>query len=148
MFPLALNMKYEVSHIFFISCADLEPVVVSFEQDEITANEGDSRLVIALEISGSGFDPQHDLGVVFVDGPPVPPCESLINDFANFTYRIAGKFGGELNLAVWQSHLTTTKLNPLNFLRHLCTYGDTVLHHQIKIRQYFYNVCLGPNRQI
>lgn len=46
-------------------------------------------LSLALETSGpgfgstprtggiqSGFDPQRDLGLVLVDGPPVEPCES------------------------------------------------------------------------
>ena len=75
-------MKYHTSY------AALEPIIVGFEQEEFTTNEG-TMLRLALEISGpgfgstsrpggvqSGFDPQSDLGLVLVDGPPVAPCES------------------------------------------------------------------------
>lgn len=69
---------------FFESHAALEPIIVGFEQEEFTTNEG-TMLSLALETSGpgfgstprtGGFDPQRDLGLVLVDGPPVEPCES------------------------------------------------------------------------
>ena len=41
-------------------------------------------------------------------------------------YRIAGKFGGELNLAVWRSIL-----QPPNFPTRIYTYGDPVPNRQI-----------------
>ena len=43
-------------------------------------------------------------------------------------YRIAGKFGGELNLAVWRY---AYKLKSAKFFPRACTYGDTVPYHQI-----------------
>jgi hypothetical protein len=77
-----------VKYIALLHYVALEPVIVSFEQEEFTINEG-TTLSLALEISGpgfgspsspggiqSGFDPQRDLGLVLVDGPPIASCES------------------------------------------------------------------------
>ena len=67
----------------------MEPIVVGFEQEQFTANEG-TMLSLDLQISGpgfgsvpisggiqSGFDPQQDLDLVLVNGPPVALCKSL-----------------------------------------------------------------------
>ena len=72
----------------YIPYAAVEPIVVGFEQEEFTTNEG-TILGLDLQISGPGFGsapvpggvqngfyPQRDLGLVLVDGPPVAPCES------------------------------------------------------------------------
>ena len=57
-------------------------------------------------------------------------------------YRIAGKFGGELNLAVWQY-----AFKPPNFFPRTCTYGDTVPYRQIYVLNSVKNVIWGPNCQ-
>lgn len=68
----------------YISCfdADLDPILVGFEQTEFTADEG-SMVVIALNISGGnqgGFDPQNDLRVVVIGGTATScPCECAYN---------------------------------------------------------------------
>jgi hypothetical protein len=49
----------------------------------------------------------------------------------NRQYRIAGKFGGELNLAVWRSILQPPNLNPPKFPTRIYMYGDPVPNRQI-----------------
>ena len=46
------------------------------------------------------------------------------------TYCIAGKYGGELNLAVWWYAFQLPIFFPC-----ACMYGDTVPYRQIEIRQ-------------
>ena len=46
-------------------------------------------------------------------------------------YRIARKFGRELNLAVWRSAIATAKVNLPIFLTPIYTYGDPLPNHQI-----------------
>ena len=48
-------------------------------------------------------------------------------------YRIDGKFGGELNLVVWQSTYATAKLKSTNisYLYNIIIYGNPLPSHQI-----------------
>ena len=49
-------------------------------------------------------------------------------------YCMAGKFGGELNLVVWQPAFATAKLKStkISYLHIIYMYGDPVSNHQIK----------------
>ena len=49
----------------------------------------------------------------------------------DYSYRIAGKFGGELNLEVWQSILLPPNKIPPTFPTHIYAYGDPVPNRQI-----------------
>ena len=68
--------------------------------------------------------------------PPFPPPS-----------RVAGKFGGELNLAVYSNN-RQIKIRQYFLLAYIHNYGDPVLNRQIYICQCVYNGDLGPNRQI
>ena len=66
-----------------------------------------------------------------------PPPEAIHNSAfipdilrCRSVYRIAGKFGGELNLAVWRSAFATTKLKSTN-ISYVYSRGNPVLNHQI-----------------
>ena len=68
--------------------------------------------------------------------------------YRSLSYRIAGKFGGELNLAVWRSILQPPKLKSAKIsYSHIYIYG-WIYPVPNQIRQYSCNSDFGFNRQI
>ena len=66
-------------------------------------------------------------------------------------YCIAGKFGGKLNLAVWQSVCTTAELKSAKVSNYYIMHTGMAIPYQTakyKICQYFCNGDLGSNCQI
>ena len=57
---------------------------------------------------------------------------------------IAGKFGGELNLAVWQSTFATAKLNPPVYFLLAYVYIRMVIPYHLNPPIFFAMTILGP----